>query len=157
MGFLYLDDSTINGNLGIKDQRLAIEWINSFIHNFGGDSSSITLFGQSAGAISIGAHLISPQSKGLFSSVIIQSNPWKIPFSTVKQASVLGSEFLKVRICYLLLHLFLYLAPSYYLFSNCTIFVFIYTSCVALLSIIGNIACLAESCSQLKFVTAARY
>ena len=99
LGFLYLDETTINGNLGIKDQRLAIEWVNSYIHNFGGDVSSITLFGQSAGAISIGAHLISPQSKGLFTSVIIQSNPWLIPFGTVEEASILGSEFLKVRFC----------------------------------------------------------
>ncbi|KAL0489785.1 acetylcholinesterase [Acrasis kona] len=66
------DPST--GNYGILDQLEAFKWINKNIHLFGGDASQVTAYGESAGAISLAIHLVSPVTpKNLFHRVIIQS------------------------------------------------------------------------------------
>uniref|UniRef100_A0A6P7G164 Carboxylic ester hydrolase n=1 Tax=Diabrotica virgifera virgifera TaxID=50390 RepID=A0A6P7G164_DIAVI len=72
-GFLTTLDETIPGNLGLKDQLLALKWTHEHIHKFGGDANKLTLGGQSAGGMSTGFHLLSRASKGLFRSVIQQS------------------------------------------------------------------------------------
>ena len=61
------------GNQGLYDQALALEWIHHNIGYFGGDSQRKTLFGESAGAVSVGFHLLSPRSRSLFSNAILQS------------------------------------------------------------------------------------
>ncbi|UYV62630.1 BCHE [Cordylochernes scorpioides] len=61
------------GNLALYDQQLAFTWVKDNIHHFGGDPSKITIFGESAGGMSIAAHVTSPKSKGLFQRAIIQS------------------------------------------------------------------------------------
>jgi len=61
------------GNQGLHDQILALEWIHRNIVYFGGDSQRITLFGESAGAVSVGFHLLSPRSRSLFTNAILQS------------------------------------------------------------------------------------
>lgn len=63
-GFLSTGDNLIPGNVGLKDQVVALEWIKENIENFGGDPEKITLMGQSAGAASIGYLLQAPQTKG---------------------------------------------------------------------------------------------
>jgi para-nitrobenzyl esterase len=60
-------------SFGILDQRAALEWVQRNIGAFGGDPANVTLFGESAGAWSVCAHLASPGSKGLFARAIIQS------------------------------------------------------------------------------------
>lgn len=52
------------GNLGLKDQVLAFQWIKDNISSFGGDPENITIFGQSAGATAVIMHMASPLSKG---------------------------------------------------------------------------------------------
>jgi para-nitrobenzyl esterase len=67
------------GTYGTQDQRAALEFIRDTIAPFGGDPSRVTIFGQSAGAASVAAHLASPRSRGLFSGAIIESgafSPW---------------------------------------------------------------------------------
>lgn len=75
---------SIKGNFGLKDQRLALKWVQNNIKNFGGDPSQVTIFGQSAGGASIASHLISDKSKGLFHKAIVQSNPLQLPFKTLE-------------------------------------------------------------------------
>lgn len=73
--FGFLSDGTelAPGNMGMYDQIQALKWIKENIHFFGGDHNDITLFGHSAGAISVGLHMVSPLSKDLFHRAIMQS------------------------------------------------------------------------------------
>ncbi|WP_200301813.1 carboxylesterase/lipase family protein [Streptomyces adelaidensis] len=62
-------------NLGLRDQLAALEWVRESIAGFGGDPDRVTVFGQSAGAISIGALLAAPRARGLFRRAVLQSGP----------------------------------------------------------------------------------
>jgi para-nitrobenzyl esterase len=62
-----------SGNYGIQDQIAALQWVRENIKAFGGDASKVTIAGQSAGAMSVQALLVSPVAKGLFRAAIIQS------------------------------------------------------------------------------------
>ncbi|KAI8422006.1 hypothetical protein MSG28_009911 [Choristoneura fumiferana] len=73
LGFLCLDIEEVPGNAGLKDQVLALRWVKRNINNFGGDPENITIFGESAGGVSVSYHLMSPMSKGLFKRAIPQS------------------------------------------------------------------------------------
>ncbi|MGP4031601.1 carboxylesterase/lipase family protein [Pseudarthrobacter sp. 1C304] len=70
-GFLYLGDGT--ANLGLLDQVAALHWVQENIAAFGGDPGNVTVFGESAGAMSIGMLLAMPRAKGLFQRAILQS------------------------------------------------------------------------------------
>ncbi|GMT37182.1 hypothetical protein PFISCL1PPCAC_28479, partial [Pristionchus fissidentatus] len=72
-GFLYYGHDEVPGNMGLLDQQLALYWIKDHIFNFGGNPSRIVLFGESAGASSIVAHMIAPASRDLFTNGILQS------------------------------------------------------------------------------------
>ncbi|KAK9888319.1 hypothetical protein WA026_000578 [Henosepilachna vigintioctopunctata] len=72
-GFLNTGDLASPGNYGLKDQNMALQWIQQNIRNFGGDPDSVTLFGQSAGSVSVHFHMLSPKSKGLFHRAILES------------------------------------------------------------------------------------
>lgn len=66
-------DRHISGNYGILDQLAALRWIKENIAAFGGDPDNITLFGQSAGGMSVQTICSSPLGKGLISKAVIQS------------------------------------------------------------------------------------
>ncbi|MFJ8471280.1 carboxylesterase/lipase family protein [Kitasatospora sp. NPDC094011] len=64
-----------SGNNGLRDERAALEWVHRHIAGFGGDPSDVTVFGQSAGAVSISATLAGDHPERLFRRAIIESGP----------------------------------------------------------------------------------
>jgi carboxylesterase 2/para-nitrobenzyl esterase len=70
-GFLYLDDGV--ANLGLLDQIAALEWVQENVAALGGDPDRVTVFGESAGAMSIATLMSMPRAKGLFRRAIVQS------------------------------------------------------------------------------------
>ena len=75
LGFFNIPGSEMKGNYGMLDQVLALKWVQQNIGEFGGDPEKVTIFGESAGGISVSLHLISPLSQGLFQRAIIESGP----------------------------------------------------------------------------------
>ncbi|KAF5307857.1 hypothetical protein FQR65_LT06589 [Abscondita terminalis] len=73
LGFLSTGDHTVPGNNGLKDQHMALKWVKNNIIQFCGNPNKITIAGNSAGASSVQFHMMSPLSKDLINSVIIQS------------------------------------------------------------------------------------
>jgi carboxylesterase type B len=72
-GFLSLENTEASGNAGFLDQHMAIKWVYENAKYFGGDNTKITLFGQDAGALSVGYHLFYPESWPYFRNGIMQS------------------------------------------------------------------------------------
>lgn len=81
-----------SGNYGIEDQTAALRWVRDHISAFGGDPDNVTLFGQSAGGISVCAQLVSPAASGLFHRAAIQSGPCGGPMSSLAAVSELGER-----------------------------------------------------------------
>lgn len=64
LGFLSTEDEVIPGNFGLKDQSLALRWVQRNIRHFAGDPSQVTVFGLSAGGASVHYQILSPYSEG---------------------------------------------------------------------------------------------
>ncbi|KAM7346107.1 cholinesterase 1-like [Cochliomyia hominivorax] len=84
------------GNLGLKDQNMALQWIQENMDYFGGDSNRVTLIGQGAGALSAHLQMFSPMSVDLFGAVIAMSgtalSPFAIDLDPYKTAKVFGTK-----------------------------------------------------------------
>ena len=97
LGFLRLCDITngtipATGNEGLTDQITALKWVQQNISHFGGDKNNVTVFGESAGAMSIACLLASPYSKGLFHKAILQSGAAHT-YSSIDKANRVAQEF----------------------------------------------------------------
>lgn len=77
-GGFYHRSAGILGNFHLKDQQFALLWVQKNIASFGGDPGQVTIDGQSAGGISVSAHLAVPSSWPLFHRAIVQSNPYGV-------------------------------------------------------------------------------
>ncbi|TSK45832.1 Fatty acyl-CoA hydrolase precursor, medium chain [Bagarius yarrelli] len=73
LGFFSTGDEHAPGNYGLLDQVAALQWVQENIHSFGGDPGLVTIFGESAGAVSVSYHILSPLSAGLFQHAIAES------------------------------------------------------------------------------------
>lgn len=100
LGFMNLNEVTggkipATGNEGLLDQIAALEWIKENIEAFGGDPNNITLFGESAGAMSIGCLMAMPKAQGLFHKVILQSG---VPNTAVSldEAIKISQQFIEI-------------------------------------------------------------
>ncbi|XP_043913836.1 bile salt-activated lipase-like [Protopterus annectens] len=82
LGFLSTGDANAPGNYGLKDQHMAIAWVKRNIAAFGGDPNNITIFGESAGGVSVSFQTLSPKNKGIIKRAISQSGvalcPWAL-------------------------------------------------------------------------------
>ena len=93
-----------SGCFGIQDQIAALRWVRENIEQFGGDPSNVTIFGESAGGISVSIMTVAPAAKGLFQRAIAESGasmgPLKVAHEagqnvrTLRAAEQVGVEFL---------------------------------------------------------------
>ena len=84
-----------SGNLGLLDQVAALRWVQANIDRFGGDPENVTLFGESAGGISVGALLGSSHASGLFHRAVAQSGTSNL-VREPEQARAVTRAFAKV-------------------------------------------------------------
>eukprot|EP00980_Cylindrotheca_fusiformis_P016024 scaffold4715_cov115-Cylindrotheca_fusiformis.AAC.8 len=98
LGFLVASELGLLGNFGLMDQRAALYFVKQHIAKFGGDPNSITLFGESAGAVMIGLHL-QMHNPGLFHRAILQSNPMGYQFRSIVVADFLGDALKRAVDC----------------------------------------------------------
>lgn len=75
-GYMDLDSEDVPGNMQLHDILTAMKWVKNNIENFNGDPNSITIFGQSSGAMNTALFLINPPEEKLFNRVILQSGTY---------------------------------------------------------------------------------
>lgn len=103
LGFLANAGATgLEGNFGFRDQLVALQWLRENLVAFGGDPERVTLAGESAGAMSVGLHLLASEaSSRYFQAAIMQSNPLGVQFRTLEQVRSAGDAFLLSTGCLL--------------------------------------------------------
>ncbi|MEV6671871.1 carboxylesterase family protein [Streptomyces sp. NPDC051162] len=92
LGFLAdpaLDPQATGGDYGLQDQQAALRWVQRNIAAFGGDPGRVTIAGESAGGISVAAHLVAPGSRGLFGAAVLESGDASstVPLKTAQKMS----------------------------------------------------------------------
>jgi carboxylesterase type B len=96
-----MDHENAPGNQGLLDQQMALSWIHNNIQYFGGDSTQITLFGESAGSVSVSFHLLSTLSSNLFNNAIMESGTALADWALLKNSNAIerNTKILKFMGC----------------------------------------------------------
>lgn len=86
-------------NLGLRDQIFALRWVRENSAAFGGDAANVTIFGESAGAMSVANLVVSPLAKGLFRRAIVQSGHGSMvrPITVARRLVDKLAKMLRVR------------------------------------------------------------
>ena len=87
------DRDGASGNYGLMDQQAALRWVHRDIGAFGGDPRKVTIFGESAGGLSVLSHLVSPASRGLFAKAIVESGNYAPTLPAQAAAEAAGEVF----------------------------------------------------------------
>ncbi len=82
-----------SGNYGLMDQQAALRWVQTNISRFGGDPRNVTLFGESAGGLSVLSQLASPGARGLFAKAIVESGTYTLTPVSLATAEAAGESF----------------------------------------------------------------
>jgi para-nitrobenzyl esterase len=82
-----------SGDYGLMDQQAALRWVQRNIGGFGGDPRNVTLFGESAGGLSVLAQLASPGARGLFQRAIVESGTYDLAQQSQASAESSGATF----------------------------------------------------------------
>jgi para-nitrobenzyl esterase len=87
------------GDYGLMDQQLALRWVRDNILFFGGDPLNVTIFGESAGGLSVFSQLISPPAQNFFHKAIIESGSYALTTQTLAAAEAAGTAFATATGC----------------------------------------------------------
>jgi para-nitrobenzyl esterase len=87
------------GDYGLMDQQLALRWVRDNIVFFGGDPLNVTIFGESAGGLSVFSQLASPLAANLFAKAIIESGAYQLSTQTLATAESAGTAFATAAGC----------------------------------------------------------
>ena len=82
-----------SGNYGLMDQQAALRWVQRNIRNFGGNPRNVTIFGESAGGLSVLSQIASPTARGLFAKAIIESGSYDLFQAPLASAETSGEAF----------------------------------------------------------------
>ncbi|XP_049559789.1 cocaine esterase isoform X6 [Orcinus orca] len=99
LGFFSTGDKHATGNWGYLDQVAALRWVQQNIIYFGGDPDHVTIFGASAGGMSVSLHVVSPMSKGLFHCAIMESGVALLPNFTANSSDVVSTVVANLSAC----------------------------------------------------------
>ncbi|XP_031785686.1 venom carboxylesterase-6 [Nasonia vitripennis] len=97
--FMSTEDEVVSGNMGLKDQNLALKWVAENIQHFGGDPKNISLLGVSAGGSSVHYHYLSKMSKGLFVNGMSFSGTALWPWAYDPQPLVTAKRLASIARC----------------------------------------------------------